>query len=215
MSALISPKLGFQRVIAQTQLGATDERLSKEISRSGVEAARRTFRPEFINRIDQIVVFKSLGEPELRRILDLEFAHVQQRVLHSPVEKQFVFNLSHAAKDFLLAEATNVKYGARHLKRAIQRLLVQPLSNLTASDQIHRGDCISVDYEANTELLTFVRETEEDWQVTGPPQCHDAAKASGVQPRKRAAAWRGSQGQYSPGRRAPTACGPVQCEKDI
>ncbi|HJY07261.1 MAG TPA: hypothetical protein VJ323_13160 [Bryobacteraceae bacterium] len=82
------------------------------------------------NRIDKIVVFMALGEPELRRILDLELAHVQQRVLHSPVEKQFVFNLSHAAKDFLLAEATNVKYGARHLKRAIQRFLVQPLSNL-------------------------------------------------------------------------------------
>ena len=160
MSSLIRPKLGFQRAVNDGQTCPTDEQLSKKMSRSGLEAARRKFTPEFMNRIDKIVVFKPLGEPELRRILDLELNQVQQRVLLSPVEKQFVFTVSDAGKNFLLGEGTDVKYGARHLKRAIERLLVHPLSNLMATNQVAAGDWVQADLDTERQCLLFTKEAE-------------------------------------------------------
>lgn len=160
MSALVAPKLGFSAVSAAAQPCVMNEGLSKKIARTGVEAARRKFTPEFINRIDKIVVFKPLGEPELRRILDLELGQVQQRILVSPVEKSFVFTVSPAGKNFLLSEGTDVKYGARHLKRAIERLLVHPLSNLMATNQVDGGDWIQADVDPDNHSLVFTKEAE-------------------------------------------------------
>ena len=160
MSALVAPRLGFQKALPGGQTGTTEEELSKKMSRSGLEAARRKFTPEFMNRIDKVVVFKPLGEHELRRILDLELGQVQQRVLISPAEKQFVFTVSEAGKNFLLAEGTDVKYGARHLKRAIERLLVHPLSNLMATHQVNAGDWIQADFDTERECLLFTKEAE-------------------------------------------------------
>jgi ATP-dependent Clp protease ATP-binding subunit ClpB len=160
MSALVSPKLGFHRAAAANQPCIPDEKLAKKMCRSGVEAARRKFTPEFMNRIDKVVVFKPLGEPELRRILDLELGQVQQRVMLSPAEKSFVFTVSEAGKNFLLGEGTDVKYGARHLKRAIERLLVHPLSNLMATSQVASGDWIQADFDAERSCLVFMKEAE-------------------------------------------------------
>jgi ATP-dependent Clp protease ATP-binding subunit ClpA len=162
MSALSSPRLGFQGLYQNgTHEGnIIDEKLNQKLSRTGVEAARRKFTPEFMNRIDKVVVFKSLGTSELRRVLDIELGLVQQRVLHSPSEKSFVFTVTAAGKDFLLSEGTDVKYGARHLKRAIERLLVQPLSNLIATDQVLSGDWIQADYDPEEQRLTFTNEAE-------------------------------------------------------
>ncbi len=78
MSNLMNPRLGFRRNVAEEEPLKTDEKLNKKVAKSGVEAARRKFTPEFMNRIDKVVVFKPLGEPELRRILDLELGQVQQ-----------------------------------------------------------------------------------------------------------------------------------------
>ena len=71
-----------------------------------------------------------------------------------------MFTLSDPSKDFLLTEGTDLKYGARHLKRAIERLLVQPISNLIATDQVRGGDWIRVDFDAEAKMLTFSREAE-------------------------------------------------------
>jgi len=160
MSNLINPRLGFRRNVAEEEPLKTDERLNKKIAKSGVEAARRKFTPEFMNRIDKVVVFKPLGEPELRRILDLELGQVQQRILYSPAEKCFVFTVSDTGKDFLLGEGTDVKYGARHLKRAIERLLVHPLSNLMATSQVTAGDWIQADFDTERRCLLFTKEAE-------------------------------------------------------
>ena len=160
MSALVSPKLGFQRATMCAQPTAPDEQLNKKMSRSGVEAARRKFTPEFMNRIDKVVVFKPLGEPELRRILDLELGQVQQRILFSPAEKCFAITVSDAGKNFLLSEGTDIKYGARHLKRAIERLLVHPLSNLMATSQVNPGDWVQADFDQARECLVFTKEAE-------------------------------------------------------
>jgi ATP-dependent Clp protease ATP-binding subunit ClpB len=160
MSNLVNPRLGFRRNVTGEEPLKTDEQLNKKVAKSGIEAARRKFTPEFMNRIDKIVVFKSLGEPELRRILDLELGQVQQRILYSPAEKCFVFTVSDSGKDFLLTEGTDIKYGARHLKRAIERLLVHPLSNLMATSQVTAGDWIQADFDAERRCLLFTKEAE-------------------------------------------------------
>src|SRR5208283_560219 len=115
---------------------------------------------EFINRLDKIVTFRPLGTNELRKILDIELNMVQQRIFNTSPEKSFVFKASDDARDFLLKEGTDLKYGARHLKRAIERLLVQPLSNLIATDQVRGGDCVFVDFDAERKVLNFAREAE-------------------------------------------------------
>lgn len=158
MSSLVSPKLGFQ--VPSPEDYACNAKLSARILRTGVEAARRKFTPEFINRLDRIVVFKSLGNEELRRIVDIELELVQQRIQNALGCQPFLFDVDHRAREFLLTEGTDFRYGARPLKRAIERLLVQPLSNLMASGQIHRGDCIRVSYSQSSRFLTFFRETE-------------------------------------------------------
>lgn len=136
------------------------KKTSGKIARSGVEAARRKFTPEFMNRLDKIVTFQPLGSEQLRKILDIELNLVQQRIFNTSPERAFVFTLSDTSKDFLLVEGTDLKYGARHLKRAIERLLVQPMSNLIATDQVRGGDWIRVDFDTEVKALTFAREAE-------------------------------------------------------
>jgi ATP-dependent Clp protease ATP-binding subunit ClpB len=162
MSAMLSPKLGFNagEAARRSQNGETDEKLDNKIKRSGVEAARRKFTPEFINRLDKIVTFRPLGSPELQKILDIELNMVQQRIFNTANEKSFVFKATDAAKRFLLQEGTDMKYGARHLKRAIERLLVQPMSNLIATDQVHGGDWIKIDFDQNNSCMSFIKEAE-------------------------------------------------------
>ncbi len=140
MSSLLSPRLGFH--VPTSEDTGSNAKLSARISDTGIAAARRKFTPEFINRLDNIVVFKSLGREEVRRIVDIELEIVQQRIQAAAANKPFVVNVTNTAREFLLVEGTDFRYGARHLKRAIERLLVQTLSNLMASGQIHSGDCI-------------------------------------------------------------------------
>jgi ATP-dependent Clp protease ATP-binding subunit ClpA len=157
MTALLSPRLGFNAAeqSRQAQSGTLNDKVAGKISRAGTEAARRKFTPEFMNRIDKVVVFHPLGECELRRIVDIELGAVQQRVLTSNRNTPFAFTLTDEAKQFLLDEGTDTRYGARHLKRAIERLVVQPLANLMASEQVHRGDLVSIDHGQGEVATTF------------------------------------------------------------
>jgi ATP-dependent Clp protease ATP-binding subunit ClpB len=157
MSAMLSPKVGF---VGQTLTSETNGRLDRKIRRSAEEAARRKFTPEFINRLDKIVTFKPLGANQLREILDIELRMIQERIFHASPERSFVFTASNPAKELLLKEGTDTKYGARHLKRAIDRLLVQPISNLIATEQVRGGDCVRVDFSASQDGLNFTREME-------------------------------------------------------
>jgi len=163
MTSIMRPSLGFAAGECERQwaAGIADSELNCKISRAGIEAARRKFTPEFMNRIDKTVVFRPLGEPELRKILSLELNMVQHRLLSSANSASFVFSVSDTASDFLLREGTDLKYGARHLKRAIQRNLVHPLSNLIATGQVRGGDLIRVDFDEITGNLTFFKEAED------------------------------------------------------
>jgi ATP-dependent Clp protease ATP-binding subunit ClpA len=163
MGSILRPNLGFaaSEIEKQQASGELDEKTSGKVSKAGVEAARRKFTPEFMNRIDKVVVFKPLGQPELRKILGLELNILQQRVFNSSTSTPFVFSLTDAAKDYLLREGTDLKYGARHLKRAIDRGLVHPMSNLIATQQIRGGDLIKVDFDTEANEVTFAKEAED------------------------------------------------------
>ena len=160
MNAMLRPKLGFasRETERQQAIGAIDLKLSDKMSHAGLEAARRKFAPEFMNRIDKTVIFHPLGARELRRILEIELDEVQERIEKTRAGKRFLINMSDSARDFLLMEGTDVRYGARPLKRAIERLLVQPLSNLIVTGQIRQSDCIRVTHSASAPVLTFFRE---------------------------------------------------------
>jgi ATP-dependent Clp protease ATP-binding subunit ClpB len=160
MSALVSPKFGFgaSEQGAQYPADAADGDLDEKIARTGVAAARRKFTPEFINRLDKIVTFRPLGSDQLSQILDIELKMVQQHIFNASPQRPFLFEVTGAAKGLLLREGTDLKYGARHLKRAIERLLVQPVCSLIATHQVHGGDCIRVDWERTLDHFTFVKQ---------------------------------------------------------
>src|SRR5580765_699939 len=156
MSELISGGIGFAP--GKGTKSPNDTEVDQKIYRTAVEAARRKFSPEFMNRIDKVVVFRSLKEHHLRSILDLELQAVQDRIMVSAGTK-FVFQCTDDAKDMLLKEGIDYKYGARHLKRAIERFLVYPLSNLVATGQIGLGDLVQVGLDKNANKLTFSKKS--------------------------------------------------------
>jgi ATP-dependent Clp protease ATP-binding subunit ClpA len=153
MSELISGGIGFAPGKGAAK-DPSDTEVDQKIYRTAVEAARRKFSPEFMNRIDKVVVFRSLKEHHLRQILDLELQAVQDRIMQLAGTK-FVFQCSDVAKDMLLKEGIDFKYGARHLKRAIERFLVYPLSNLVATNQVGLGDLVNVDLNDAGNKLVF------------------------------------------------------------
>src|ERR1700683_2055540 len=133
--------------------------LDEKVEKTASEAAKRKFAPEFMNRIDKTVVFRPLRSAQLEQILDIELAMVQQRVLET-VKGRFLFRVTQPAREFLLQEGTDMKYGARHLKRAIERHLVYPLASLLATEQVSLGDVISIDWHGGELGLTFLKEAE-------------------------------------------------------
>jgi ATP-dependent Clp protease ATP-binding subunit ClpA len=153
VNKLISGGMGFAGPV---EAGQDD--LDQKIYRTALEAARRKFSPEFMNRIDKVIVFRTLQRPHLEKILDIELTFVQERVMAS-TGSQFVFKCTEAARDFLLREGTDPKSGARHLKRAVERHLVFPLSNLLATHQIDLGDLVTVDYDPAMSELKFYKDS--------------------------------------------------------
>jgi ATP-dependent Clp protease ATP-binding subunit ClpB len=145
-----------------------DENFDEKIRRTAAEACKRKFTPEFMNRIDKTVVFKTLRDEHLKEILDIEIGAIQTRILFAVGGNQFVFSVKPRAKEALLLEGTDPKFGARHLKRSLERQLVFPMASLVATKQINLGDFIVVDYEGDlpvqgsecTGTFTFVKEAE-------------------------------------------------------
>src|SRR5438105_6922019 len=154
MSSLVDGGLGFAQ--RPTEVDAT---FDDKINRTAVDAARRKFSPEFMNRIDKSVVFRTLRSEHLQQILEIELGMVQQRILMASAVNQFVFSCTSKVKSFLLHEGTDPKYGARHLKRAIERHIVFQLANLVATGQVKLGDFIRIDLSPEGRLM-FIKEAE-------------------------------------------------------
>jgi len=148
--------------------------LDEKVERTAIEAARRKFSPEFMNRLDKVVVFHPLKRDQLEEVLEIELGQVQQRVLET-ARGQFLFRVTPAAREFLLTEGTDQRYGARHLKRAIERNIVYPLANLLATEQVHVGDLVRIDWDGVAKALSFVRESEGALIETPEPMVSRAA----------------------------------------
>src|SRR6202790_4026929 len=120
--------------------------LHEKVQRTAVEAARRKFSPEFMNRLDKVVVFHPLKREELDEVLDIELEQVQKRVMDSTTQP-FFFRITSQGREFLLEEGTNQRYGARHLKRAVERYVVYPIAKLLATEQVQLGDLVRIDWD--------------------------------------------------------------------
>jgi ATP-dependent Clp protease ATP-binding subunit ClpA len=170
MSDLITGAIGFAPARGSNTV---DVELDRKIYRTAAEAARRKFSPEFMNRIDKLVVFRSLKHQELKEILDLELRAVQSRIYQGQ-NAHFTFFLTDEAKQFLLSEGTDYQYGARHLKRAIERFLVFPMANLVATKQVAAGGSLLIDLDTEDNKLIFFR----DESIAAAAQAaHDVAQA--------------------------------------
>src|SRR6202163_3449569 len=154
ITELMNGGMGFIRPKDKPAAG-----LDAKVERTAVEAARRKFSPEFMNRLDTVVVFRPLKTKELDEVLEIELGQVQKRVLDSTTER-FLFRITSEGREFLLQEGTDQRYGARHLKRAIERYLVCPLSRLLATEQVRSGDVLLIDRHPAGKGLAFLRDTE-------------------------------------------------------
>src|SRR6202140_1668585 len=135
----------------------TEDKLDVKVERTAQGAAKKKFSPEFMNRLDKVVVFHPLRQEQLEEILEIELGMVQQRVLDTG-RGQFLFRLTPAAREFLLREGTDIKYGARHLKRTIEKFIVYPLANLRVTEQVRFGDMLLIDWDWKDQALSFYRE---------------------------------------------------------
>jgi ATP-dependent Clp protease ATP-binding subunit ClpB len=154
ISELMNGGMGFVQPGDKSAVG-----IDQKVQRTAVEAARRKFSPEFMNRLDKVVVFHPLRRKQLEEVLEIELGQVQQRVLET-AKGQFLFRVTTPGKEFLLQEGTDQRYGARHLKRSIERHVVYPLANLLATEQVHLGDLVCIDWDKSQDRLTFIREGE-------------------------------------------------------
>jgi ATP-dependent Clp protease ATP-binding subunit ClpA len=187
MSTMLQPRMGFQPSVDEWRdpAGLVSQSLTDRIKRAAVEAARRKFTPEFMNRIDKTVVFRPLSEADLRGILTIELNAVQERIFSSANVSPFAIAVTDAAHQYLLKEGTDLKYGARHLKRAIDRLLVHPLSNLIATGQITGGDVIRIDFDGTPGRLSFFKDgsrtsTESTARAASSPVTHTPGRVETV-----------------------------------
>ena len=131
-------------------------------SRRKVEAAHRELDPDFLNRLDGIEMFRGLAaDRELGRVVESEIQIVQQRLHSSPASSRCDIYVTESARQFLVAEAGYFRYGTERLKRAIERALVRPLSNLITTGQIHNSDRLRITHIGASPALTFFREENE------------------------------------------------------
>lgn len=151
MSRVSTAGIGFR----SGSLAPSAQQLSRRLDRIALNAARSHFSPEFMNRLDKVVVFSALDHAQLRQILDIELAHVRERIHAMHQEQTFELECSPEAREFLIREGTDDKYGARPLKRAIERHLVLPLARLLSTAQVEAGDRVVVDMNQDRGILAF------------------------------------------------------------
>ena len=129
--------------------GAGAEGFNEESRKQVMEALRSSFRPEFLNRIDDVVIFQPLGLEDIERIVDIQLKDVRSRLAN----ERMTLELSEAAKQSLALDGLDPVYGARPLKRLIQRRVVDQVANLIIAGELHEGDTVLVDIDENGNLI--------------------------------------------------------------
>jgi ATP-dependent Clp protease ATP-binding subunit ClpB len=131
----------------------TNEKIDQAIYKTSMAAVKKFFEPEFVNRVDRVIVFRALSDDTIRSILDLELEKVQRRLKDS--NKYIVIGCSKPAKEFLIKEGTNSEFGARELRRTVEREVVNKLARVIATKQAVDGDLIKIEYNTGDKNLTF------------------------------------------------------------
>jgi len=150
--------LGF----AVTDAAQQEKSAYEDMKRRVMDALRRTFRPEFINRLDGIMVFHPLEMASIKVIVDLEM----QRVLTQLTEHDITLEVDDSAREFLAKVGYDPQFGARPLRRAIQEYVDDPLSDGLLSDRFHPNDAIRIFHEADSKTLSFEVMTSQSDQET-------------------------------------------------
>ena len=141
---IMTSNLGSQSI---ANLGPDNE---EEIKNRVMEALKVQFRPEFLNRVDEIIIFHQLGREHIKRILDLQFAQLKKRLSDRHIEVK----LTEKAKELLVKEGYDPVYGARPLKRTIQRLVLDPLAIKVLKGEFKDGNTVVVDAKADNIIFT-------------------------------------------------------------
>ncbi|HVG44166.1 MAG TPA: ATP-dependent chaperone ClpB [Longimicrobium sp.] len=146
---IMTSNLGSTLILEYAGIDRADVR--EEVEREVLAEMRSHFRPEFLNRVDDVIVFKPLGRPELKTIVDLQLKRVEQLL----VDRKMALRLTDAAKELIAEEGYDPAYGARPLKRAIQRLVQNPLAIRVLEGSFDEGDTVVVDREPGAAQLSF------------------------------------------------------------
>jgi ATP-dependent Clp protease ATP-binding subunit ClpA len=162
----------MQKIITGGGLGftsevSTDAEIDDLLWQTAKDALKKKFAPEFVNRISRSIVFHTLNEESLKKIADIEIEAIQDRIL---LAGYFILlRVTDAAKDYIRKEGTDPIYGARELNRALDHLLVEPMSNLLATKQVTSRDMLIADYESGTKLIF----TKMEGVIDPPPEPND------------------------------------------
>jgi ATP-dependent Clp protease ATP-binding subunit ClpC len=147
-----TPKGGSTLGFRTSAEPAEHERMREDIR----EALKKTFRPEFLNRIDEVIVFQRLSKADMKRIVDLQMKDIGQRLLEQGLDIQ----LSEAARDWLAEEGYDPAFGARPLRRTLQRLVESPLSKKLIRSEFKVGDQLQIDVEDGELVFRKVEKKE-------------------------------------------------------
>src|SRR3954464_9452002 len=145
---LLTSNVGADTIRKSTTMGfspISDESSYEKMREKIMEEAKRQFRPEFLNRLDDIIVFRSLTKPDLIQILDLEIAKVETRLKGKKLQLQ----LDEKAKDYLVEKGYDPQYGARPMRRSVERFLEDPLAEEILKGNLHEGEPVQVTVEEN------------------------------------------------------------------
>jgi ATP-dependent Clp protease ATP-binding subunit ClpC len=157
---LMTSNVGSDTIKKQSTLGfspITDESSYEKMRERILEEAKKTFRPEFLNRLDDLIVFRSLTKPDLIQILNLEVAKVTQRLIKN---KNIALQLDDKAKEFLVGKGHDPQYGARPMRRSVERFLEDPLAEEILRGNLHEGEPINVTSENDRLVFTQKAATE-------------------------------------------------------
>jgi ATP-dependent Clp protease ATP-binding subunit ClpB len=152
---IMTSNVGSQLILGYR--GGTDPQAYEEMKREVLDALRRQFRPEFLNRIDEIVVFHSLSREQLKQIVEIQLERLRTRL----AERHIVLELTDEAREYLAAAGYDPQYGARPLKRAIQKELETPLGKLLLKGEVVDGQEVIVSREGPRGALKFIVEPGE------------------------------------------------------
>ncbi|HOW67736.1 MAG TPA: ATP-dependent Clp protease ATP-binding subunit, partial [Verrucomicrobiota bacterium] len=161
---LLTSNVGAETIRRQTSIGfasASEEHNYEKMKEKLMEEAKRTFKPEFLNRLDDVIVFRSLNKPDLIKILDLEMAKLETRLK----SKNMPLVLDEKARDFLVEKGYDPTYGARPMRRAVERYLEDPLAEALLKGSLHPNEAVQVSLE--NDKLVFTQKTEPAGALSG------------------------------------------------